>query len=57
MQIEQPIKKNPVELVAEQGGGYAGELGIDLDGLEPTEIYKRAARSKLQHKNNKSLPY
>lgn len=31
---------NPVDFVAQQGGSYACELGIDLIDLKPSEIYK-----------------
>ncbi|MCB1986352.1 MAG: hypothetical protein H6936_08975 [Burkholderiales bacterium] len=39
MQSEQ-FKCDPVDFVAQQGGSYAFKLGIDLDDLKPTEIYK-----------------
>jgi len=38
MQIEQ--NKNPSVFVAEQGGSYAFELGIDLNNLRSEEVYK-----------------
>lgn len=39
MQTRQFIH-NPVDFVAQQGGGYAFALGIDLNDLKPAEIYK-----------------